>query len=78
MLLTDVRKGDHVVITQIKPCEYREKLMEMGCVPGAHVSLTLKAPLGDPIAFKIDGYCLSMRRSEAAQIEVERIDNHGA
>lgn len=71
MVLTDIQKGDHVVIIGVKPCEIRDKLMEMGCVPGASVRLSLKAPLGDPIAFDIDGYCLSMRKSEAAQIEVE-------
>ena len=76
MLLTEIQKGDHVVITGIKSCEIKDKLMEMGCVPGTSVRLSLKAPLGDPIAFDIDGYCLSMRKSEAAQIEVERIEEH--
>lgn len=76
MVLTEIKMGDRVVITRIKPCEFRDKLMEMGCVPGATLKMSLKAPLGDPIAFDIDGYCLSMRKSEAAQIEVELMEKN--
>ena len=71
MVLADIKKGEHVIIKRIKPCAIQDKLMEMGCVPGTPVYLSLKAPLGDPLAFNIDGYFLSLRKSEAAQIEVE-------
>ncbi|MFT5723167.1 MAG: ferrous iron transport protein A [Bacteroidia bacterium] len=77
MLLSDIKKGDSAVITRIKPCEIRDKLMEMGCVPGTPIYLSLKAPLGDPIAYNIDGYYLSMRKSEAQQIEVKLVTNDG-
>ena len=75
MLLADIKKGEHVVITNVKPCEIQVKLMEMGCVPGTHVYLSMKAPLGDPLAFNVDGYFLSMRKAEAAQIEVEYLES---
>lgn len=44
--------------------------MEMGCVPGQVIELKLVAPFGDPLAFEIAGYCLSMRKTEAAMVEV--------
>ncbi|MFT5479997.1 MAG: ferrous iron transport protein A [Bacteroidia bacterium] len=73
MLLSDLQQGQKALIIRVFPSELREKLMEMGCVPGVEVSLLLKAPLGDPLAYDVDGYCLSMRRQEASNIEVELI-----
>ena len=48
------------------------KLLEMGCLPGTEVELTHLAPFGDPIAIKVSGYTLSMRKEEAATIEVQQ------
>lgn len=71
MVLTDIKKGDYAIITGVKPSAIKDKLMEMGCVPGTPIHISLTAPLGDPIAYNVDGYFLSMRKSEAAQIEVK-------
>ncbi|OEK07466.1 FeoA family protein [Roseivirga misakiensis] len=49
------------------------KLMEMGCLPGAEISLELIAPLGDPIAIEVAGYKLSLRKSEASCILLEEM-----
>jgi Fe2+ transport system protein FeoA len=70
MLLSELKHGQHAIITQVLPTELKEKLMEMGCVKGVEVHLIMKAPFGDPIAFDIDGYCLSMRKKEASNIEI--------
>lgn len=47
------------------------KFMEMGCMPGEKIKLTNIAPLGDPVAFEVSGYTLSMRKQEAATILVK-------
>lgn len=47
-------------------------LMEMGLTPGTRVKLVKFAPLGDPIELDIRGYHLSVRRSEAKNILIER------
>jgi len=47
------------------------KLMEMGCLPGAEISLQLIAPFGDPIAIEVAGYQLSLRKIEASSILLE-------
>jgi ferrous iron transport protein A len=47
------------------------RLLEMGLTPGATVLFLGKAPLGDPLEFEVRGYRLSIRRAEAARIEVE-------
>ncbi len=47
------------------------RLREMGLLAGTKVTLIRTAPLGDPLEIKIRGYHLSLRKSEAAQVEVE-------
>ena len=49
------------------------RLMEMGVTPGAELQLVGKAPWGDPLEFEVRGYRLSLRRSEAARVEIEPI-----
>lgn len=46
------------------------RLMEMGIVPGVRVRAIKTAPFGDPIEFRIRGYNLALRRSEAETVEV--------
>ena len=48
----------------------RRRFLEMGMVTGETVRMERVAPLGDPIAFRIKGYQLSMRKSEASKILV--------
>ena len=46
------------------------KLVDMGLYPGKSVKVVFRAPFGDPIAVYIDGYTLSLRKSEASLVEV--------
>lgn len=47
--------------------------MEMGLIPGVELEVIRRAPMGDPIEIRLRGYALSLRRSEARDIEVEVI-----
>jgi Fe2+ transport system protein FeoA len=49
----------------------RRRLFDMGITPGAEVYLRKKAPLGDPIEIALRGYELTLRKAEAAQVEME-------
>ena len=49
----------------------RRRILDMGLIPGSEVKVEGIAPLGDPMALTVKGYRLSVRKSEAAQIEVE-------
>lgn len=49
----------------------RRRLFDMGLTPGAEVYLRKMAPLGDPIEITLRGYELSLRKDEAAFVEVE-------
>lgn len=46
------------------------RLMEMGLTPGVEFELIGVAPLGDPLELELRGYRLSLRKSEAARVEV--------
>ena len=52
------------------PPESRSRLFEMGLTMGAEVELIRFAPMGDPIDIKVRGYHLSLRKREAAGIQV--------
>ena len=48
------------------------RLLEMGLTPGVAVRVVGRAPLGDPLELELRGYRLSLRRTEAARVSVER------
>ena len=52
---------------------YRQKLLAMGLTPGTHFAVKRVAPLGDPIEIAVRGYSLSLRKHEAAMLQVERV-----
>jgi len=58
--------------------EISTRLLEMGLTPGCSVQVLGAAPLGDPIELAIRGYRLSVRRTEAARIEIEGGTEHRA
>ena len=71
--LYDLLEGEEGIILKIKGRgQFRQRLSEMGFVVGKKVSVVRKAPLGDPIEYKIMGYHISLRNSEAQLIEVDR------
>ena len=58
------------VLNVLGPGLIAMRLMEMGLVPGACISVIRSAPLGDPIQIKLRDYLLALRRSEAELIDV--------
>lgn len=50
--------------------EVRRRLLEMGFCNGAAVEVVRRAPLGDPIEFRLRGYHLSLREEQARFVQV--------
>ena len=48
----------------------RRRIMELGFTPAVEVQLRKTAPFGDPLEIRLRGYSLSLRRTEAALIEI--------
>lgn len=49
----------------------KRHFLDMGITKGVRVTVERIAPFGDPIAVRLRGYSLSLRREEAAKIELE-------
>jgi ferrous iron transport protein A len=69
--LDSLKIGQSGVVKELTSKVLALKLIEMGCFPGERITLTKIAPLGDPIAFDISGYELSMRKDEASTVVLE-------
>lgn len=52
---------------------YRRKLLTMGLTPGIEFGITRIAPMGDPIEIRVRGFSLSLRKEEAAALDVEKL-----
>lgn len=48
------------------------RLVEMGITPGTQVSISRRAPLGDPMEIRLRGYVLTLREEDAQQIQVSK------
>ena len=71
MRLSDLKTGERGVVVKVNGHgSFRKRIIEMGFVKGNGVRVILNAPLRDPIEYEIIGYKLSLRRAEAAKIEV--------
>lgn len=70
-ILSQLEIGERATVKSVNgEGAVRRRLFDMGITPGAEVYLRKKAPLGDPIEIALRGYELTLRKSEAANVEV--------
>lgn len=71
--LADLRPGDTARIVELNegldPATSR-RLFDLGFAPGAPVELVRKAPMADPVVFRVAGYDVALRRVQARCIHV--------
>ena len=71
MTLNEVKPGSCVKVSRISGSgATKRRIMEMGLTRGTEVTVRKVAPLGNPIELTVRGYELSIRKDEAAAIEV--------
>ena len=71
MKLSELKTGQKAIIVKVAGHGgFRKRIMEMGFIKGKEVQVLLNAPLQDPVKYKIMGYEVSLRHSEAELIEV--------
>ena len=72
MILSELKVGQKGKITAVGGTgTLRCRLLDMGLIPKTEIVLEKIAPMGDPMEFKLRGYILSLRKCDAAEIEVE-------
>jgi len=75
MKLSELKTGESGVIVKVSGHGgFRKRVIEMGFIKGKRVDVLLNAPLQDPVKYKIMGYEVSLRHSEADHVEVVSID----
>ena len=70
--LRDVKIGDTAKVVKLHgEGAVKRRIMDMGITKHIDVYVRKVAPLGDPIEVTVRGYELSIRKEDAAMIEVE-------
>lgn len=78
MRLSELTPGQSAEIIKVMGHgAFRKRMMEMGFIKGQKVTDMLQAPLHDPVKYRVMGYEVSLRRSEAAMVEVRSLDIPG-
>lgn len=76
MTLDHIKPGQSVIIVSVKGQGLlRRRLLEMGLTPNTIVKVRKVAPMGDPIEVYLRSYVLTLRKEDAAQIEVKEISD---
>ena len=71
MRLSELRTGEKGIIVKVMGRgAFRKRIIEMGFIRGKEVVVIQNAPLKDPIHYRVMGYDVSLRRSDATLIEV--------
>lgn len=71
-LLSEFKIGEGGTVVKVSgEGAIRRRLFDMGITPGAHVYFRKSAPLGDPIEITLRGYELTLRKAEAAFVEMK-------
>lgn len=72
--LSDLKPGQSAVVTGLPADENLAiRLREMGLLKGTGITFIRSAPMGDPMEFRLRGFELSIRRSDAAQVMVDHL-----
>ena len=73
MTLKELKIGQTAVITAVGgEGSLRQHFLDMGVIPGAEVTLTKFAPMGDPMELMIHGYELTLRLDDAEKIDIDQ------
>ena len=74
--LSELKIGERARLAKIGgQGEIHKRLVDMGMVPGATLAVERIAPFGDPLDVKVRGFHLSLRKSEAALLQVVSLED---
>ena len=71
--MSRLAEGETAVVAGLSPsCRgaLRRRLMDLGFVRGSRVSVGMRSPLGNPVAYVVRGTAIALRREQARQIIV--------
>lgn len=69
--LSDLRRGEQGVLDHLDlPEDQALRLMELGFLPGARITVARSAPGGDPRVYRVDGSEFGLRRETASRLKL--------
>ncbi|MCB0569315.1 MAG: DtxR family transcriptional regulator [Phaeodactylibacter sp.] len=74
-LLSALKAGESALVKGISPTcrgQQRRRLMDLGIVPGTAITTEFRSASGDPVAYRVLGTTIAIRRSQADQIFIDR------
>jgi DtxR family Mn-dependent transcriptional regulator len=74
--LDALRPGERAVVVEVAPAmqgPQRRRLLDLGLLPGTEVTAEFKSPAGDPMAYRIRGALIALRRPQAQAIYIQRV-----
>ncbi len=75
-----------MTLDQLEPCQAavvkklknngpdRRRMLDMGILPGTQIAIEMVSPLGDPVAYRVRGAVVALRRQQARQIEIQLVE----
>jgi len=75
-VLADLRPGVRARVVQVvagAPA-IGARLVDLGFSPGTAVEVVRRAPLGDPVVYRVKDYEVCLRRAQAACVQVSGVD----
>jgi ferrous iron transport protein B len=75
MTLAELQPGHDAIITSVDCDEasLRKHILDMGLTPGTEITMVKAAPLGDPLELRLRGYELTLRKADAARVNLSDI-----
>lgn len=73
--LADLPEGESATVVGLSPrCvgPQRRRLLDLGVVPGTSIAAEMASALGDPMAFRVRGALIALRRHQASWVQVRR------
>ena len=71
--LSTLRSGERCIVESFTDETMKQKLLEMGCLPGEIITIDRRAPLGCPMAIIVSGSMICIRIEEAKNVIVKRV-----
>ncbi len=73
--LADITPGSTGMVTAVhSEGPERRRMMDLGIVPGTVIRAEMRSPMGDPVAYRVRGALIALRREQARLIEVTQDD----
>lgn len=72
LALCDLVRGGSAVVVGVASSDpaAAQRLIDLGFVPGTPVEMVRRAPLRDPVVYRVAGYEIALRRAQAECIRV--------